>query len=142
IPMIVFAVLAEVSVGKMFVAGIAPGLLIGFALMAVAYVISRRRNYPREQSISLERIVATFLRATLALFAPVLIVGGVLGGVFTATEAGAVALFYCFVVGSFFLRELSWSHAWQALVRAAYGTATVLVILGGASVFAWIVADL
>jgi TRAP-type transport system large permease protein len=142
IPMIVFAVLAEVSIGKMFVAGIAPGVVIGVSLMAIAWVISRRRGYPKGPPISLELVGQTFLRAILALFAPILIVGGVLGGVFTATEAGAVAVFYCLVVGMFFLRELTVADCWRALIRSAYGTASVLVILGAASVFAWIIADL
>jgi len=142
IPMIVFAVLAETSVGKLFVAGILPGALIGLGLMAVAYAISRRRDYPREAAISFERVLHTGWRALPAIVAPVIIVGGVLGGVFTATEAGTVAAAYCFVVGRFVLRELAWADCWEALVRAAIGTATVLVILGAATIFAWIVAEL
>jgi len=142
IPMIVFAVLAETSIGKLFVAGIVPGVLIGSGLMAVAYVISRRRGYPREAEMSLARVAVTGWRALPAIFAPVIIVGGVLGGFFTATEAGTVAAVYCFVIGRFVLRELTWTQCWQSLVRAAIGTATVLVILGSATIFAWIVAEL
>ena len=142
IPMIVFAVLSETSVGKLFVAGIVPGVLTGIALMVMAYVISRRRGYPREASASARRVLHTGWRAMPALVAPVIIVGGVLGGVFTATEAGTVAAAYCFLIGKFVLRELTWRMCWQALVKAAIGTSTVLVILGSATIFAWIVADL
>lgn len=142
IPMIVFAVMAEVSVGKMFIAGILPGILVGVALIAVAYVISRRRGYPKDSEISFQRIVRTGIPALVALIAPVIIVGGVLGGVFTATEAGAVAAVYCFIVGRFILRELTWLDCWDSLVRAAIGTATVMVILGAATVFAWLAAEM
>ncbi|MEX2644071.1 MAG: TRAP transporter large permease [Acetobacterales bacterium] len=142
IPMIVFAVLAEVSVGKMFVAGIMPGVLVGLSLMAIAYVISRRRGYPREENLSLRRVVHSGIRAAVPLVAPIIIVGGVLGGVFTATEAGAVAVAYAFVAGRFVLRELSYEDCWKALIRSAHGTATVLVIIGACTLFAWIVADL
>jgi tripartite ATP-independent transporter DctM subunit len=140
--MIVFAVLSETSVGKLFVAGIVPGALTGAALMVMAYIISRRRGYPREASASARRVLSTGWRALPALVAPVIIVGGVLGGVFTATEAGTVAAAYCFLVGKFVLRELTWHMCWRALVKAAIGTSTVLVILGSATIFAWIVADL
>ena len=141
IPMIIFAFLAEVSVGRMFIAGIVPGLMVGAGLMGAAWLISRRRAYPVEGAVSLARIGRTFLRAVLALFAPVIIIGGVLGGVFTATEAGAIAALYVFLIGHFVLGELSWSAAWAGVVRAATGTAQVLIILGAATLFAFLVAD-
>jgi len=141
IPMIIFAYLAEVSVGRMFIAGVVPGILIGAGLMAVAYTISRLRRYPVDDPASLGKIGATFLRAIFALLAPAIIIGGVLGGVFTATEAGAVAALYTFIIGKFVLRELSWSGAWGGIVRAAIGTSQVLIILGAASLFAFLVAE-
>ncbi|MDF0599720.1 TRAP transporter large permease [Psychromarinibacter sp. C21-152] len=141
IPMIVFAFLAEVSIGQMFVAGILPGLLVGVGLMAVAYVISSRRGYPVSSQAGPGEIWRSFVSAIAALLAPVLIIGGVLGGVFTATEAGAVAALYAFVIGRFWLRELSWTGAARGLVRAATGTGQVLVILGAASLFAFLIAE-
>jgi tripartite ATP-independent transporter DctM subunit len=141
IPMIIFAFLAEVSVGRMFVAGIVPGVLVGVGLMGMAYAISARRAYPREDHLDWHQVARTGRRAVLALLAPVLIVGGVLGGFFTATEAGAVAVAYCFIVGRVAFKELSWADCWAALVRSAVGTATVLVLLGAATVFSWIAAD-
>ncbi|MCB1810012.1 MAG: TRAP transporter large permease, partial [Candidatus Competibacteraceae bacterium] len=142
IPMIIYAVLAEVSVGKMFLAGVIPGLLIGICLMVTVYVISRRRDYPRQPVAGLVAIAQRGAAALVALLTPVIIVGGILGGIFTPTEAGAVAALYSFIAGKLIYRELSWRDAAQALVRAAQGTATVMVILGASSIFAWIVADL
>ncbi|PID55849.1 C4-dicarboxylate ABC transporter permease [candidate division KSB3 bacterium] len=142
IPMLVYASLAEVSVGKMFLGGIVPGLLIGCCLMAAVYVISDRRNYPCEESVTARRILQTGGNAGFALVSPLIIVGGILGGVFTATEAGAVAAVYSFLVGKFIYRELSWKDCWTSLLQAAAGTSTIMVILGASSIFAWIVADL
>ena len=141
IPMIIFAFLAEVSVGRMFLAGVVPGLLIGAGLMTVAFFISRKRNYPVEDAISFRNVVVTAYRAIFALTAPIIIIGGVLGGVFTATEAGAVAALYTFLIGRFVLGELSWSDAWLGVVRAATGTGQVLIILGSASLFSFLIAD-
>ncbi|WP_108662413.1 TRAP transporter large permease [Acuticoccus kandeliae] len=141
IPMIIFAFLAEVSVGQMFIAGIVPGLIIGLGLMAVAYVIARRRGYPVNDRPSIGHIARSFRRAAIALLAPVIIIGGVLGGVFTATEAGAVAALYAFIVGRFVLGELTWRETWLGVVRAAVGTGQVLIILGAASLFAFLIAD-
>jgi TRAP-type C4-dicarboxylate transport system permease large subunit len=92
IPMIICACLAEVSVGKMFVAGIIPGLLVGAGLMLAAYLISRRRASPVEENLQLSRIVKMFIRAIFALLVPLIIIGGVLGGVFTATGTGQVLI--------------------------------------------------
>ncbi|HWU40697.1 MAG TPA: TRAP transporter large permease, partial [Candidatus Acidoferrum sp.] len=142
IPMIVFAVLAEVSVGRMFVGGIIPGIIVGFSLMGVAYVISRRRGYPRGDRPSLARIGRTAWRAALPLIAPVIIVGGILGGVFTATEAGAVAVLYALVVGGLAFRQLRFRDVWGALLRSAHGTAKVMIIIGSCTVFAWVAADM
>lgn len=141
IPMIIFAFLAEVSVGKMFVAGIVPGVLVGAGLMVAAYLISRHRQYPVEAEINPVLIGRTFVSAIPALTAPLIIIGGILGGVFTATEAGAVAAIYVFVIGKFVLRELSWTDAWTGVVRAATGTAQVLIILGSATLFAFLIAE-
>lgn len=142
IPIIVYAVMAQVSVGRMFLAGFLPGLVIGLCLMVTVWIVSRRRGYGREPPADLRAVLRAGLDAGVAMLAPVIIVGGILGGAFTPTEAGAVAALYSFLVGKLVLRELPWSEVWQAILRAAEGTATALVILGASSVFAWIVADL
>lgn len=140
--MIVYAVLAQQSVGEMFLAGIVPGLVVGLCLMVAVYIIARRRNYPASDWQGIAAIARSGLSAAVALLTPVIILGGILGGIMTATEAGAVASAYAFLAGRFWFRELTWSGCGTALVEAAKGTSTVLVIVGASSIFGWIVADL
>ncbi len=141
IPMIIYAVLAEVSVGGMFLAGIIPGLMVAAFLALLIYVISLRAGFPRQPRAAFGERVSASADAILALLSPVIIVGGILGGVFTATEAGAVAALYVFLIGALVYRELTLRQIAAVLVRSAKGTATVLVILGASSLFAWIIAD-
>jgi TRAP-type transport system large permease protein len=143
IPMIIYAILAEVSIGKMFLGGVFPGILVGFSLMAIIYILSVRRGYPcgaHRPTFALIRHSAYL--AALPLFAPVVIVGGILGGIFTATEAGAVACLYALLVGGLVYRELNFTNIWTSLLRAAHGTAKVMIIIGSCTVFAWVVADM
>ena len=141
IPMIIYAVIAEVSVGRMFLAGIVPGLLIAGGLAGLSVWISHRRGFPRGERATLRERLHASRDAALALASPLIILGGILGGVFTATEAGAIAALYVLLLGVLVYRSLSLERIWQALVTSARGTATVLVILGASSIFAWIVAD-
>jgi len=142
IPIIVYAVLAEQSVGEMFLAGIVPGILIGLCLMTAVAIIARRRNFESSARVPLAGVVRTGAQAFVALLTPIIIVGGILGGVMTATEAGAMACLYAFVTGAFYFRELDLRGFYEALVQAAKGTAMILVIVGASTLFAWIVADL
>lgn len=142
IPVIVYAILAQVSVGKMFLAGVIPGLVVGLFLMIAVYILSLRRDYPREGKPTLKAVLTTGFDALLALIAPLIVVGGILAGVMTATEAGAVAALYSFIIGKFVFKGLSWRDTGEALIVGAKGTATVLVIVGASALFAWIVADL
>ncbi|WP_108660203.1 TRAP transporter large permease [Acuticoccus kandeliae] len=142
IPIIIYALLAQQSVGAMFLAGIVPGIVIGICLMICVFIIASRQSFPRSERASLKTIILTGKDALLALFAPIIVVGGILGGVMTATEAGAIACLYAAIVGAFYFRELTWGGFWRALCDAAEGTATILVIVGASALFAWIVADL
>lgn len=141
IPMIIYAVIANVSVGAMFIAGIVPGLLMATGLSIVVYVSARRMDLPRSERATGQAILSATLRAGLALLAPVIIVGGIRGGVFTPTEAGAVGAVYVLLIGVFAYRALTMRGLVDALIRAAHGTGAVLVILGASSIFAWIIAD-
>lgn len=141
IPMIVYAVLAGASVGSMFLAGIVPGLLIALGLGGAAYWRAGGLGLPREPRADRAQRLGETGRAAAALLAPVIIVGGIRGGAFTATEAGAVAALYVLLIGLVVYRGLTAAGVWGALVRAAHGTASVLVILGASSIFAWIIAD-
>lgn len=142
IPIIVYAVLAEQSVGEMFLAGIVPGILIGLCLMTAVAIIARRRDFESSARVPLAGMVRTGAQAFVALLTPIIIVGGIFGGVMTATEAGAMACLYAFVTGAFYFRELDLRGFYEALVQAAKGTAMILVIVGASTLFAWIVADL
>ncbi len=141
IPMIIYAVLANVSVGAMFMAGIVPGLLIAAGLSTVVYISARRLNLPRSARATRHEVLNATLRAALALLAPIIIVGGIRGGVFTPTEAGAVATVYVLLLGFIAYRALTLSSIIEALTRAAHATGSILVILGASSIFAWIIAD-
>lgn len=139
--MIVYAVLANASIGALFLAGVVPGLLLALGLSLVVAVIARRIDLPRSTRASLEQVVKTTLNSLLALLAPFIIVVGIRGGVFTATEAGAIASIYILAISVFFFREIGLRALFECCLRAAQGTGVVMVIVGASSVFAWVIAD-
>jgi tripartite ATP-independent transporter DctM subunit len=136
IAMIIYGSIANVSIGRLFVAGIGPGLLLCVALMILVGVISLRRQYTNEmpEHISLKK---AFLEALFPLLLPIIIIGGIRLGVFTPTEAGAVAIIYA-VVLSIIYREFSLANIFQALKDTVATTASIMMIVGAASAFAWI----
>ncbi len=138
IPMIIYGVLTGVSIGALFMGGILPGILVGGSLMLVAWVIARKRGYKGDEKASGAKIWATFKDAILALLMPVIILGGIYGGVFTPTEAAVVAVAYGFIVGYFIYRELTLSKLKEILVNTSIGTATIMFIIATSSVFSWI----
>ncbi|MGY6270349.1 TRAP transporter large permease [Achromobacter denitrificans] len=141
IPMIIYAVSANVSITKMFLAGIIPGLLIGVALMLVAYISARKHGYRgMERRYSGGEIAAAVWDAKWALLAPVIILGGIYGGVFTPTEAAAVGVLYGFVIGAFVHKELTFKGLYQVIAGSALTSATVIVIVGTATIFGRVLA--
>jgi C4-dicarboxylate transporter DctM subunit len=139
IPMVIFASIANVSVAKLFVGGVIPGILMGLYLMAVAYLVARRRNYGREPRRSLRELWHAFVRAIPPLFAPVIIMGGILGGVFTPTEAAVVASVYAFALGLWY-RELRWRDLPRILGKVLVTTSVVLFIVAASSLMGWLLA--
>jgi C4-dicarboxylate transporter DctM subunit len=140
--MVIYAYSASVSVGGMFAAGFVPGLLICLGLMTVAYIISRRRNYlatPKE--LGKDEKFSVVKDALVALVMPLIIIGGILSGVFTATEASAVAVGYALLVGAFFLHTLKLRTLPALLVKTALSTSMVLLVIGTASIFSWLLAS-
>ena len=111
IPMIIYGVTTGTSIGGLFIAGVVPGVLMGLALMAHAYAVSRRRGYSGLALPSAREAWVAFREAVLTLLMPIIVVGGILGGVFTPTEAAAIAVFYSLVLGGLVYRELRWSFA-------------------------------
>lgn len=142
IPMVIYAILVEASVGKMFVGGVVPGILMGLLLMVMVWIISRRRGYAKGHWGGLGAIAAAFVAAIAALATPVIILGGILGGVFTVTEAGAIACAYCALVALLVYRQLSWADFTRSLITAAQGTASVMIIVGASGLMGWMIADM
>jgi tripartite ATP-independent transporter DctM subunit len=141
LPMIIAGTLTGLSVGKLFLAGALPGLLLGFSLMAVSYFISKKRNHPKGERKSLSFIWTTFKGAFWAIFMTFLILYGILGGVFTPTEASIIAVLYAIVVGKFVYKELSFKQIPKVMVESLRMTAAIMVLVGFANLFAWIMAS-
>ena len=129
IPMILYAVMAETSVVQLFVAGIVPGVLGGFMLMATAYWLARRYNLPREDAFSFARLAHAGREALWAFLLPVIILGGIFGGVVTATEGAALAVVAALAVGLLIYRELDVAHLRQAVLEGGVQTAVVMLLV-------------
>jgi tripartite ATP-independent transporter DctM subunit len=140
ISFILYAIIANVSVGKMFIAGAIPGIVVGLSLMVLVAIIAKKQNFPRGERGSFKQIVRSFFRAFFALFMPVIILGGVFTGVFTATESAVVAVVYALIVSGVIYRELKWSQIPQIFLNTAKGTAVVMVIVSAATLFGWILS--
>ncbi len=140
IPMIIFGFLTGASIGQLFAGGILPGLLVGFSLIAVASLISHRQGYGVTQPFEPRLVWRCFRRAVLALGAPLIILGGILFGIFTATESAAVAVVYALVVGLGVYREIELRRLRPILIDASVTAAVVMFIIAAASVFSWLAA--
>jgi C4-dicarboxylate transporter DctM subunit len=140
IPMIIFGYLTGASIGRLFAAGILPGILIGVSLVLVSTLISKRCGYGRAADFSFARLRVTLRQALLALGAPVIILGGILGGIFTATESAAVAVVYALVIGLFVYREINFSDLPRLFIEGSVIAAVVMFIIATASIFSWIAA--
>jgi C4-dicarboxylate transporter DctM subunit len=134
---IIYATITGISVGKLFLAGIVPGLLVGFGLMIITYIISVKRNYPRDKSATLKEMFFAFVNTIDALIMPIIIIGGVLSGVFSATESGAVAVVYAIIVGVV-KKEMTWKKLINSIYEAAIMTAVTMIIIASASLFSWL----
>jgi len=141
IPMVVLALVANLSVGALFLGGVLPGVFIGLGLMAVNYVISRRRRYARvEEPLSLKKLIHTLFGAIIPLLMPLIIMGGILSGVFTPTEAASIAVAYALFVGFFILRTLTLKDLPRIFFRSMVATSTILIVMAMANAFSWILA--
>ncbi|MCA0972166.1 TRAP transporter large permease [Halobacillus litoralis] len=136
IPMVIYGVVGSASIGNMFIAGIIPGLLVGAALMTWAYIYSKKNNYKGSDSkVSLADVGRTFWEAKWALVIPVIILGGIYGGIFTPTEAAVIAVVYGLIAGLLLYRELKIKDLPKVIADSALTTATVLIIVGSATAF-------
>jgi tripartite ATP-independent transporter DctM subunit len=136
---VIYSLATGVSIGGMFLAGIVPGVLVGVGLMLVAYLISRRRRYPkRTVALSWAEIWEISKTGTVALIMPGIIVGGILLGIFTATEAAAAGAFYAIVVCLFVLKTLRWRDLPELLFTTAKISSIVLLLLGTTNILSWV----
>lgn len=138
LPLVIFGVMASVSIGKLFLAGIIPGLLMALSLSAMIWWMSRKRDYPRDVSFSPTVIATRFKAAFLPLMTPVIIVGGIVSGAFTPTEAAIGAAAYALFLGTIVYRTLSVRKLAVISLETIETTAAIMMIVGAASVFAWI----
>jgi tripartite ATP-independent transporter DctM subunit len=139
--MIIVGALSGISVGQMFLAGAVPGILMGLAMMVTAYVISARRNFPRQEWQGAGEVVRAFGGAFWALAMTFLIIYGLLSGLATPTETAVVASVYAFVVGAFIYRELPLKKVPGIVVDSAVSAAGILALVGFANVFGWILVS-
>ncbi len=139
IPMILYGVSAEVSIGELFIAGIGPGLLIGGALMLFVHLYCRYKGWGHNDGDGRLGVGKASLNAAWALLMPVIILGGIYGGVFTPTEASVVAVFYALIVGMLIHRELSFKDLLPVLRKSVISSAVIMFIIANAGLFAFII---
>lgn len=142
IPMVVYGVTANVSIGRLFLGGLVPGVLMGIYLMVCSYFISKHRNYPLSKRSSLEQFLNAFYSASPSLAIPIVVVGGIVGGFVTPTESAVIAVLASLFLAVCVHRELKIKQVPSILISVGVNCGLVVVILGGASAFGWVVAKL
>lgn len=141
IPMVLYALISNTSIGYLFLAGIIPGLLMGAVLMIMNSVIAHQRGFERDEIVPIREIPKLTVRAFPALMMPVILLYGIYGGVTTPTEAAAIAAFYALLLAGLFYRALSWRALYQVMAESARSSAAVGLVIGGALIFNYIVAN-
>ena len=137
IPIVIYAVLAQRSIGTMFVAGIVPGLLMALAMAATAFYLAKRDGWPKGDGYDLSGLFEPFVRAVPGLIAPVIIVGGILSGYFTATEAALVAVVYAVGLGIVYYRSIGLTDLYEVSKNTFEDTVSIVVIFGFANLYAY-----
>ncbi|MBN2439407.1 MAG: TRAP transporter large permease [Deltaproteobacteria bacterium] len=140
IPFIIYGVTANVSIGALFLGGVFPGLLLGAALMAYIYCVAGKNGYPRDVRAPWKEILVAAFKTIPALFMPVLILGGILTGIFTPTEAAGVAVVYATLVGIFLYRKLNLRNLPKVILKAGLESGMVMMLIAMSEPFAWIIA--
>lgn len=138
LPLVIYGVMADTSIGQLFTAGLVPGLMMAVSLMLMVAWYARKRNYPRDQRFLLGRFGHTFLHAILPLMTPVIIIGGIMGGLFTPTEAAIAAVAYSMFLGLVVYRTLDWKKILRVSMDTVETTAAIMLIVAASTIFAWI----
>ena len=140
IPFIIYGVAANVSIGALFLGGVFPGILLGLALMSYMAYVATKRNYPKDPRRPMKEVLAATWKALPALFMPIMIMGGILRGMFSPTEAAGIMVVYAAIVGGFFYRKLTLKKLPDVLLKAGLESGMVMMLIAMSEPFAWIVA--
>ncbi len=139
--MVIYGSIMQVSIAALFLAGIVPGLMLGGILSIMSYYYAKKNNYPRrEEKVSLKEFFISFRKAVLALIMPIILLGGILSGIFTPTEAASVAAAYAFIIGFFVKKTLKLKHIPDIFRKIVLNTSIVFLVLAAASIFSWVMA--
>lgn len=139
IPMITFGVVAGVSIGDMFIAGIGPGILLAVILCILVVLQSYKLGIPTEKRSSFKDLITALKDSSLAIIMPLIILGGIYGGIFTPTEAGAVAVVYSLIVSLFIYRELPFRELQEIIIKAGISSAVVFFVIATSQSFSWLI---
>ena len=141
IPMVLYAVTAQESVGRLFLGGVFPGIMVGVFQLLITIWISNKYSYPREgRDVSLKVILQMTLRYAYILFMPFFVVGAVIFGIATATESAALGVFYALVIGTFLIKSLSYQRIFKALKSSVLTSAKIMIIIAFSKIFIWVLA--
>jgi len=138
IPFVLYGSIASASIGRLLLGGAVPGVLMGIMLMLFVYFIAKRRGYPSETRASWKQLLRATLHAIPPMGMPAIILGGIIGGVMTPTEAAAAGAAYAFVLGFFVYREIKWAQLPALITESVIGTASILIIMSAAQPFGWV----
>lgn len=139
VPLIIYGLIGNVSIGGLFFGTIVPGLVTTFLIIAVAMGLAWRYKFGERHHAARGEVLKTFLNAVPPLMLPVIILGGILSGLFTATESAAIGVLFAFILGCFVYRELTWSRLYEALTKTTLMSGAILIILAMSASFAWLV---
>lgn len=138
IPMVVYGAATDTSIGALLLSGVGPGLLFGLIIILYSYWISSKKNYGGISTFNFKNVLVTSRKACWALLTPIIIIGGIYSGVFTPTEAAAVAVVYSLIVGLFIYRTLSWKDLPSIFLKSAVSSAAIMFVVGGVVLFGWV----
>ena len=141
VPMVLYAVIAEESVNRLFQAGFLPGFLMGGILIAIALFQAYKYNYPKGAALNLKNVVRTFLKAIPGILMPLIILGGIFSGYFTPSEAAAVAVIYALLVSTFVYRDMTWKKLYNTMLGSAKTSAVIMIIIACSGPFGWALAN-
>jgi len=139
IPMVVYALVSDASIGYLFLGGFVPGIMLGLGFMIMNSLIARRRNYPVEPAIPLKEMPRITMRAFPALMLPVILLFGIYGGVMTPTEGAAAAAFYALFASTVLYRAVTWKQLYEAVLTSSKATASIGMLIAGAMIFNYVV---